>query len=118
MSQTETHVGRLRKIFFEDNEVLERWCEAKCKEEGITKLSTYNQNWYEELRGESGKKYFFANNEIWEAFEHNEFEEGDDIDFITENEDGTLTFVQQFYNGGTCLSECLENAIERLNKKK
>ena len=26
--------------------------------------------------------------------------------------------VMRFYNGGTCLSECLEESIEELNKKK
>jgi hypothetical protein len=118
MSQTETHFGKLRKVVFDEGQTLEQWCEAKCKELDVHKLSSYNKTWYEELRGEGQEKYFFVKEEIWEAFDHKEFDDSDDIDVLTENEDGTLTFIQQFYNGGTCLSECLEEALERLNKNK
>lgn len=117
MSQTETHFGKLRKVVFEADQTLEQWCEAKCKELDVKEISSYNKTWYEELREEGYEKFFFVKGEIWEAFEHQELE-GEDIDILTENEDGTLNFIQQFYNGGTCLSECLEEAIERLNRKK
>jgi hypothetical protein len=32
------------------------------------------------------------------------------------NEDGTITFIQQFYNGGTCLSEVIEEGIRKIKK--
>lgn len=118
MSQTETHFGKLRKVVFNEGQTLEDWCEAKCKELDVNEISSYNKTWYEELREEGYEKYFFVKGEIWEAIEHQEFDDSDDINILTENEDGTLSFVQQFYNGGTCLSECLEEAIERLNRKK
>jgi hypothetical protein len=35
---------------------------------------------------------------------------------MQKNEDGTITFVMQFYNGGTCLSECIEEELEKINK--
>jgi len=118
MSQTETHFGKLRKVIFEADQTLEQWCEIKCKELGVKEIASYNENWYEQLRDEGYNKYFFVNDEIWEAIEHQEFYGENDINILTENEDGTLSFAQQFYNGGTCLSDCLEEAIERLNKKK
>ena len=40
-----------------------------------------------------------------------------DIDVMIENPDGTITFVYQFYNGGTCLSECIEHGLARLKKQ-
>jgi hypothetical protein len=33
------------------------------------------------------------------------------------NEDGTITFFMEFYNGGTCLSEMIEEGLERLKKE-
>ena len=62
------------------------------------------------------EKYFFVNGEIWESFGHKEMN-GDDIYEIEPNEDGTLSFTMQFYNGGTCLSECIEEGLERLKKE-
>jgi hypothetical protein len=117
MSYTETHFGKLRKVVLEEGQTLEQWCEAKCNELGQTEISSYNKTWYEQLRDDSSETYFFLKDEIWEAFDHHETEEGDDIYHLQPNEDGTLTFVMQFYNGGTCLSECIEESLERLKSK-
>ena len=54
--------------------------------------------------------------EIWEAIEHQELED-DDIYQLTPNSDGTISFTMRFYNGGTCLSECIEEGLEQLKKK-
>ena len=56
------------------------------------------------------------NGEIWEAFDHTELDADDDIYQLTLNEDGTLSFVMRFYNGGTNLSECIEEEILKLKK--
>ena len=96
MSQTETHFGKLRKVEIPVEKTLEQWCESKCNEVGITQKESYNSNWYEELKDQHifYKKYFFVKNEVWEAFEHIEQEEGDDdIYYLQPNKDGTLTFI-------------------------
>lgn len=116
MSQTETHFGKLRKV--ETTLTLEEWSKEKCNKENITELASYNDNWVEELRDNFNNKYFIIDDEIWEAIEHIESEDGDDIDIMIPNSDGTITFVQQFYNGGTCLSECIEDGIKKLTKEK
>jgi hypothetical protein len=115
MSQTETHFGKLRKVEIPQGQTLEQWCEAKCKELGVNEISSYNKTWHEELREEGYEKYFFVKDEVWEAFDHVETEDGD-IYHLQPNEDGTLTFVMQFYNGGTCLTECIEEELEKLKK--
>jgi hypothetical protein len=48
--------------------------------------------------------------------EHKELDGEDDINNLTENEDGTISFVTRFYNGGTCLTEMLEDGLKELNK--
>ena len=49
-----------------------------------------------------------------EMLEHKEFGEDEYPLEISKNEDGTFDFIAQFYNGGTCMEECLEEALERL----
>jgi hypothetical protein len=117
MSQTEIHVGKLRKVDT-GNLTVEEWCENKCKEQGRNEISSYNNSWTEEFRSTSHEKYFFTESEIWEAFEHIEGDDGDDIYHMQKNEDGTISFVMRFYNGGTCLTECIEEGLEKIDQQK
>lgn len=114
MSHTETHFGKLRKV--ELNSSIEEWAKQKCNEEGISEIPDYFDSWEETFKDRmSYKKYFFSKDEVWEAVEHVEEDDGD-IDIMVQNQDGTVTFVFQFYNGGTCLSEMIEDGLARLNK--
>ena len=79
-------------------------------------MPSYYDTWEEVVRSEFSEEYFIVAGEIWEAFEHIENDGFDDIDVMIPNEDGTITFVMQFYNGGTCLGECIEEGLERLHK--
>jgi len=113
MSQTETHFGKLRKVT--TDLTVEDWCKNQCIIAGETEISSYYETWEEQLRDTFSNKYFIIAGQIWEAIEHIEGEDGGDIDIMIPNEDGTVTFVMQFYNGGTCLSECIEDSLKRLN---
>lgn len=42
-----------------------------------------------------------------EYIEHKKYGEDDDLVEFTKNEDGTINFMIQFYNGGCCLQEAL-----------
>jgi len=115
MSYTETHIGKLRKVELEENQTLEDWCREKCQSLGKSELASYNSNWIEQFRDEYSEKYFIVKGEVWEAFEHKEVgEDNDDIYDISKNDDGTLSFIMRFYNGGTCLTECIEEELEKL----
>lgn len=118
MSYTETHIGKLRKVDLQGL-TIEQWAEVKCREIGITELSPYSDDWKEQFldTGKNYLKYFFIGDEVYEMFDHTELEDGGDIDILTPNSDGTYSFVMQFYNGGTCLSEMIEDAIKREVKK-
>jgi hypothetical protein len=117
MSQTETHFGKLRKIKLEIP--LEEWFKEKCIEKGIDKIPSYNDSWEETFRDNYYNEYFIIDGQVWESFEHIKSDGYEDIDVMIPNDDGTITFVQQFYNGGTCLSECIEEGLKKLklNKK-
>ena len=118
MSQTETHFGKLRKVVIDEGDTIEDWCREKCKEKGITEIdSAYYGSWLEQFRYVFNNKYFIVGDEIWEVIEHIKNDGFDDIDVMIPNEDGTITFVQQFYNGGTYLGEVIEEGIENLKNK-
>jgi len=117
MSEMETHHGKLRRVQLAEGQTIEDWCKAKCQELGYTEMDSCNSTWEEQLRSETHNKYFFTDDEVWEAIEHKSVDDDGDIYFLQPNEDGTLTFVYRFYNGGTCLSECLEDDLAKLKTK-
>lgn len=116
MSNMETHFGKLRKVELPENHTLEDWCREKCQDKGITEISSYNDSWEEQFRDHFHEKYFIVNGEVWEVFDHIESEDGY-ADIMIPNPDGTITFFMEFYNGGTCLSEMIEEGLERLKQK-
>jgi hypothetical protein len=118
MSHTETHIGKLRKIDIPTGYSKEDWCREKCQDNGIPTIPEHYDNWEETLKYHLNlfEVYFFVNEEIWEIFDHIELDEDKDINKLEKNGDGTISFVLQFYNGGTCLSECIEEELELINK--
>lgn len=118
MSHTETHFGKLKRVEIGDLNV-EEWCKERCNEIGINEIEPFNNSWEEELRDNYvlGKKYHFIKKTIWEIFDHTE-SEGDYINMMIPNSDGTFTFCMQFYNGGTCLSEMIEEGLSQVDLKK
>lgn len=106
MSRTELHKGILRKV--ERNGLtLNELCEKICKELHIDHYWEYD--WYRNLREECSD-YVAHNGELYHI-EDEEFEEGT-YSSITKNEDGTYSYVEEFWNGGTTLVECLEKSLK------
>ncbi len=115
MSQTELHIGKLRKIELKQNQSLEDFCKNKFETLRLIKeLPITKDSWVEYFKDEFYEKYFVINNVIWEIFDHEEKDDSDDIYELKPNEDGTLSFIMKFYNGGTCLSECIEEELKKL----
>ena len=112
MSQTETHIGKLRLITLPESQSIEDWCKEKCNSE----LSRYNNTWQEQLMDKFTEVYFIINGKIYEAFDHTEFQDDDYISYLKDNGDATFDFIMKFYNGGTCLDEFMEDAFKNLKK--
>ncbi len=114
MSDMEHHVGKLRKITINPGHTVEDWAREKCQSNGFHEKAPYNWTWWDQLWDHYPNKYFKANEEVWEAIEHRELDASDDIYELTPNEDGTVSFVMRFYNGGTCFSESIEEGLKKL----
>lgn len=75
----------------------------------------YKDNFTEEYM-EYRCGYEWVNGKIYELLEDKDFE-NDDICIAERSEDGTISYKLKYYNGGTCFSEMLEEAISRMEKK-
>ena len=110
----EYHVGKLRRVQLKENQNLDDFCKEKLAERNITELEDYYQDWKEAFKDEYREEYFIVNGVIWEVFDHVEDDDYNDIYKITDNKDGTYSFIMKFYNGGTCLTECMEEQLEKI----
>lgn len=56
--------------------------------------------------------YYIVGNKVYEDIDHVELDEYGFDDF-KKNEDGTISYLTMFYNGGTCLSEVIESGLKK-----
>lgn len=111
MSEMETHIGKMRRIECTSQE--EKATELMASE-GKQRPSYCNNN-LEWLLSEYDT-YISTPTGLWGIIERKKLDGDDDINHLTENEDGTISFVSRFYNGGACLTEMLEQGIKKLNE--
>lgn len=114
MSNYEFHSGKLKIVPKLENETLEEQCKRLLN---ISKLPEYYLSWGEFLINDFGDEYIIINDIVYEIYDHIEYNNSKDFFNITSNDDGTFKFIGQFYNGGTCLYELLEEELIKLNKK-
>lgn len=121
MSYTEKHLGRLRKVDLQGKSV-EEWCEEQCKLLGIKKNGyTLKYTWTELLKEyqygrEATGSYHIIDDNIYQLIHHRELTE--DFDVFWFEPDGDIQFAVEFYNGGTCLEEVMEDGVKMLEKVK
>jgi hypothetical protein len=117
MSDYESHTGKLRKVLPQENETFEQLCKRLWIAEAL-KGDEYTEDDYKEgaLFSDFYEKFINQNDEfVWEVFDHKELgDEDDSFCRINDNKDGTYSFHTRFYNGGTCMSEMLEDEIKNI----
>lgn len=117
MSQTETIRGKIKKIDRADGESLNVAClRVIVAAELNTDLPDYYEDYVEYLRVEIDT-HFVYNDELYEIVEEEDLGD-DDIFEATQNPDGTINFLVQYYNGGCGFHEAIEHALNKLNEEK
>lgn len=113
MSQKEMHKGKIRKVELHGKTV-EEFCKEHLNKNGVLELSAYSETWIDEFREREYEKYFFINKtgEVYELIEHEEI--GEDLDVFEREANGDISFVTSFYNGGTCLSERIDDSVSKM----
>ena len=114
--------GIIREVKKLPNETLEDLCERLCEEEDISlyfdeekRLVRYS-NYKEALLNDLYDEYFIVGDKLFKTIEYERIEE-DDFGVI-KLENGDYLFSGGFYNGGTCLSECIDEKLSELLKEK
>ena len=114
MSDYESHTGKLRKVQPQENETFEQLCKRLWIAEA-QKGDEYTEEDYSEgsLFSDFSEKFLNQNDEfVWEIFDHEELGDEDDMFCkIHDNKDGTYSFHTRFYNGGTYLSQMIEDEL-------
>lgn len=106
MSRIELHIGTVKKVDTQGL-TIEEWCQRECEKLGVTELTYGNSNYLEVLADITKYNRFLKIKDKLYEITDAEYED-DDIYEMYPNEDGSYSYVMRFYNGGTCLSECLE----------
>lgn len=111
MSETVHHQGKLIPIKMNGKTV-----EEKAKELafdlGSKEIPSYYDSWKEVLLYDYDNEYFVYKDQIYKQ----EKEEQEDTEYLAKakvNPDGTIDYTCIFYNGGTSLSECIEDALNQ-----
>ncbi len=115
MSRVETYRGKLIKV--PNGSVpnvwplsLEELCKKVLKENGFNEISKCSKSYTESIYDELDDKYVVLNNTLYEI-EKEEIDCDDYFCHLKRNEDGSIDFYTQFYNGGTYLNEMLEDGL-------
>jgi len=118
MSQTEFHTGRLYPVRLTGT--LEETCRAIATRHNIELGEDWqedfreNFNEYEYKRERVPEEYFIHGEKLYRVIDHEESNDEDYFMKLSRSEDGSISFIGQFYNGGTCFSEMLEEALDDL----
>lgn len=120
MSFIEKHIGRLVKVDRKGLTV-EEWCKEYCQSHSAGIDNKMYKNWIECFKHNfydiCADGFRFINGEIYQLIKHTKIDDGEDLNFFYTLEDGSILFVTEFYNGGTCLEEVLDDGVTRISKK-
>jgi hypothetical protein len=118
MSYTEFHSGKLFPVKIEKN--LEETCRIIAKRFDVE----LGENWKDDFmnhfdeyinkKDHKAEEYFIHGEKLYRVIDHNQSDTEDAFMKLSRNHDGSLSFVGSFYNGGTCFSEMMEEALDEL----
>lgn len=124
MSDYEQHIGRIKPVYKQPNEAFytytkrifgdafkeECWREYEESDKDGDDLSNLI---YE---CDLNEKAFLIKDVWYVVVESKEIDSYDDIQELLPQADGSYVYIMRFYNGGTCLEEMLEEALEKLEQ--
>lgn len=111
MSQMVCHIGKIELIEKIHNETLEDQCERISLERGFMELKNFYESWEEQIKDELDDELLVVKGNLYKIV--SDIENNDeDIFYANKNEDGSISYVVSYYNGGCGFGEAIETAIE------
>lgn len=116
MSDYEHQRGRLIPVEKEENETVKEYFQRALGDD-FSEEDWDDNNVYDILHAPNlYEKYFYVKDIIYKVLECEEVDPYDDIQILKEDSRGGYYFEMKYYNGGTNLSEMIEESLEKLNK--
>lgn len=118
MSYTEFHTGKLYPVRIEKD--LETTCRAIANRFNIELGNDWQEDFrdhfdeYKNKKNHANEEYFIHSEKLYRVIDHEKDDSENYFMKLSRNGDGSISFVGQFYNGGTCFSEMLEEALDEL----
>lgn len=117
MSNYENHKGKL---------ILQKRLETEVDKDYLKRVlgDNFNEEKYSEFNNildyiyinDLEKTFFYINNNLYLNTEYKELDPYEDIQELEGNEEDGYTYHMRFYNGGTCLSEMIEDSLNKINR--
>lgn len=112
MSETVHYKGILTIVERLENESLEGQCKRLLDN---AELLDYYDSYQEMIANDYYEKYFVYNNVLY-SIDKKDIDPDDDLFVASKINDKNIKFEVRYYNGGCCLEEALEVALERMNR--
>lgn len=109
MSEQQTKRGKFKKIDLQ-GKTIEKWCEEQCINQGKTKKWA-DETWTEFFFDMYWDEYFIVNDELYQILEVEDIDRCYYVQ-VDKQDDDTYSFYATYYDGGTCLTECLEEYLK------
>ena len=115
MSEMVHYSGKLIEVERLENQSLEEQCKKIMQNEG--NLPRYYDSYEEWLicDGSDKEDYIIYNSRLYKA-NTKEIDPYGDVFIATKNDDGSINFEVQYYNGGCGFSEAVKYALENLEE--
>ena len=114
MSSYETHRGVLKKV--DTDNIRQYLFDLTNDKEFLNENYNVSESIYENNLED---KYIIIKNCLYEWLKHEcKYDEEDDFCDLKENQDKTISIHAQFYNGGKCLDEVLNDNWDKLTENK
>ena len=121
MSRTEFHTGKLYQVN------LVGTLEDTCRDIAEANNFKLGEDWLEDFRdifneysfkrGRVKEEYFIHGDSLYRVIDHVESDDEDYFMKLINNHDGSISFIGNFYNGGTDFSEMLGEALDEHKNK-
>lgn len=112
MSEQRTYIGKFKEIDT-GGKTLEEYAKLCMERVGRTELPSYHDNWLEYFLDYEYDTVIMLKGKLYRIKISQDI---DDSCFcvIHKESDGSYSFATSFYDGGTCLTEMLEDEFERM----
>lgn len=114
MSEQQIQRGKFKKVDLQ-GKTIEEWCEQQCVNLGRTKYKFQNETWKEFFIDLYYDKFFIVNDELYEIIEIENLNNCYYVQ-VDKQDDNTYSFYATYYDGGTCLTECLEDGLKEIKR--